>query len=73
MSASWRNAVSSRLNTRAAAAVEILLVLAITVAHRVLRIIPVDEILPIFVLGWVSLWLRGTGWKGVGFARPRTW
>lgn len=73
MSASWRSVTSSRLNTRAAAAIEILLVLAITIGHRVLRVIPVDETLPILLLGWVSLWLRGTGWRGVGFARPASW
>jgi len=62
-----------RLNTRAAAAVEILLVLAITVGHRVLRIIPVDETLPIFLLGWLSLWLRRVGWSGIGLRRPASW
>jgi len=70
MSAHWRAAVGSRLSTKPAAAAEILLVLAITVGHRVLRIIPVDETLPIFVLGWASLWLRGVGWKGVGLETP---
>jgi uncharacterized protein len=27
----------------------------------------------LFVLGWVSLRLRGLRWKDVGFARPRSW
>ncbi len=35
--------------------------------------IPVDETLPIFLLGWVSLWLRKVGWRGVGLARPASW
>jgi uncharacterized protein len=69
----WREVASSRLNTRAAAAVEILLVLGITVGHRVLRIIPVDETLPIFALGWLSLWLRRLGWRGIGLTRPASW
>ena len=73
MVASWRDATASRLNTRAAAAIEIGLVLALTIGHRVLRIIPVDETLPILILGCASLWLRGTGWRGVGFARPARW
>jgi hypothetical protein len=60
----------SRLDTRPAAAIEILLVLLITAGHRVFRIIPVDETYPILALGWLSLWLRGVGWKGVGLARP---
>ena len=73
MRASWRDAVSSRLNTRTAAAIEVGFVLAITIGHRVLRIIPVDETLVILVLGSASLWLRGRGWRGVGFARPASW
>jgi hypothetical protein len=67
---SWREVVSSRLNTRAAAVAEIVLVLGITVGHRVLRVIPVDETLPIFILGWLSLWLRRVGWRGIGLRRP---
>jgi membrane protease YdiL (CAAX protease family) len=27
----------------------------------------------LFVLGWISLRLRGMRWKDVGFARPRSW
>ena len=69
----WRDSVASALNTKAAAAAEIVLVLAITVGHRVLRVIPVDETLPIFMLGWLSLWLRRVGWKGLGLARPANW
>lgn len=64
---------TSRLNTKPAAAIEILLVLLITAGHRVFHIIPVDETYPILALGWVSLWLRGVGWKGVGLARPASW
>jgi len=65
--------MSLRLNTKAAAAGEILLIIAITLGHRVLRIIPVDETLPIFLLGWLSLWLRRVGWRGVGLTKPRSW
>lgn len=73
MGSSWRELVSSRLNTRTAAAAEIVLVLGLTVGHRVLRVIPVDETLPIFVLGWLSLWWRRLGWRGVGLTRPANW
>ena len=73
MASSWRDVVSPRLNTRAAAAFEIALVLAITVGHRVLGVIPVDETLPIFILGWLSLWLRRIGWRGVGLTKPANW
>jgi membrane protease YdiL (CAAX protease family) len=65
--------LASSLTTRAAAAGEILLVLALTLGHRVFHIIPVDETAPIFLLGWLSLWLRGVGWTGVGLKAPRSW
>jgi hypothetical protein len=65
--------VAALLESRVAAAIEIVLVLLITVGHRVLRIIPVDETLPILGLGWLSLWLRRVGWKGVGLSRPARW
>ena len=42
------------LNTRTAAAVEILLVLLITAGHRVFHVIPIDETLPILAMGWLS-------------------
>jgi uncharacterized protein len=64
---------TSRLNTKPAAAIELLLVLLITAGHRVFHIIPVDETYPILALGWLSLWLRGVGWKGVGLTRPASW
>ena len=73
MNPCWQTAIVSRLNTRGGAAVEIAFVLALTVGHRVVRVIPIDETVPILVLGWVSLWLRGSGWKGVGFATPASW
>lgn len=63
----------ARLNGRTAAIAEILLVLALTVGHRVVHLIPVDETLPIFLLGWLSLWLRKVGWRGVGLAKPAGW
>jgi CAAX protease family protein len=64
---------ASRSNGKPAAAIEILLVLLITAGHRVFHIIPVDETYPILALGWLSLWLRGVGWKGVGLTRPASW
>jgi membrane protease YdiL (CAAX protease family) len=71
--ASWRQKTAVILNTKWAAVVEIVLVLLITAGHRVFHIIPIDETLVILALGWLSLWLRGIGWKGVGFRRPKSW
>ena len=73
MSRAWRGAAAARLNTRAAAAAEVLLVVLITVGHRVLRVIPGDETFWVLALGWLSLWLRGVGWRGVGLVRPPSW
>lgn len=70
MSGAWRDVTLSALRTKWAAALEILLVVGITLGHRVFRIVPVDETLPIFLLGWVSLWLRRVGWGGIGLRRP---
>jgi membrane protease YdiL (CAAX protease family) len=66
----WRGRAGSALQSRRAAAAELLAIVAITVGHRVFHLIPVDETLPVFLLGWLSLWLRGTGWRGIGLQRP---
>jgi hypothetical protein len=29
--------------------------------------------LPIILLGTISLWLRGIGWRGIGLRRPESW
>jgi hypothetical protein len=29
--------------------------------------------LPLLLLGWLSMWLRGVGWRQVGLARPKSW
>lgn len=31
------------------------------------------SIIPFFLWGWLSLWLRGLGWRDVGLRRPRNW
>lgn len=66
----WHARAGAALRSRWGAVLEILAVVAITFGHRVLHVIPVDETLPIFLLGWASLWLRGVGWRGVGLVRP---
>ena len=70
MSIGWRDRAGAALRSRWATAVELLAIVGITVGHRVFHVIPVDETLPIFLLGWLSLWLRGEGWRGVGLRRP---
>jgi membrane protease YdiL (CAAX protease family) len=66
----WRWRSGAALGTRPAAAGELALAVALTLGHRYSRIVPVDESLLLFVVGWASLWLRGVGFRGVGLARP---
>ena len=35
--------------------------------------IPLSSTPFLFLLGWVSLWLRGIGWRAVGLKRPARW
>lgn len=49
---------------------ELAIVLALTVGHRQ---VPLSATPFFLVLGWISLRLRGLGWRDVGFVRPRRW
>ena len=35
--------------------------------------VPVSSTPVIFLFGWLSLWLRGQGWRAVGFTPPANW
>jgi uncharacterized protein len=37
------------------------------------HIVILSKTIDLFLLGWVSLWLRGIGWRGVGLRRPLGW
>lgn len=50
--------------------VEFGLVAAIFLADRHL---PVSKTPYLLAVGWLSLWLRRVGWRGVGFSRYRSW
>ena len=30
-------------------------------------------LIPLFIVGWLSLWLRQSGWRQVGLVRPASW
>jgi uncharacterized protein len=55
------------------AGVELLLAVLILVGHNIFQIIPISETPFIFLLGWISLRLRGLGWNSVGLVRPVSW
>jgi len=55
-----------------------LIALEIGVAILILTVylagyLPFSEIPFLLLFGWLSLWLRGVGWKGVGLKRPARW
>jgi hypothetical protein len=37
------------------------------------HIVTLSKTINIFLLAWLSLWLRGIGWRGVGLRRPIDW
>ena len=48
--------------------------LAVTLLPVTLALLQVSRtIIPLFVLGWLSLWLRRKRWKDVGLYRPAGW
>ena len=55
------------------AGVELLLAVLILVGHNIFQVIPVSETPFIFLLGWISLRLRGLRWSSVGFVKPKSW
>ena len=55
------------------AVVELLLAVLILVGHNIFDIVPLSETPFIFLLGWISLRLRGQGWSSVGLRRPASW
>lgn len=57
---------------RALVAAELVVVLLI-VAGGLFGVIPFSSTPFLLLLGWLSLWLRGVGWRGVGLRRPASW
>ena len=51
---------------------EMIVVLLVTVAYLA-DFIPLSDTPYLLLLGWLSLWLRGTGWRSVGLRRPASW
>lgn len=51
---------------------EVVLGALIVVGHSVYHIVP-NEVLILFVIGWISLRARDGGWKTVGLRKPGSW
>jgi uncharacterized protein len=66
-----RDRLGNFLGTSWAALVEILLALGLVLLTAV-EWLPTPTI-PLLVVGWLSLWLRRVGWRGIGLRRPVSW
>jgi len=57
------------------AAAEIAAFALVLFGHDVFRwrFIPVGEVMPFFVIGWISLRLRGLRWRDIGLRTPASW
>ena len=44
----------------------------VVVGHNIFRILP-NEVPILFIVGWISLRLRNSGWKYAGLGRPKSW
>jgi hypothetical protein len=70
---SWREAIGGPLRKRRwLVAAELLFVIPIPFALRALGAIRNSSLL-LLLIGWLSLWLRGVGWRAVGLRRPASW
>ncbi|HET7087957.1 MAG TPA: hypothetical protein VFL17_04845, partial [Anaerolineae bacterium] len=49
-------------------------ILAVAFFPLVLALVQVSRtIIPLLLVGWLSLWLRRKSWKEIGFHRPPSW
>ena len=58
--------------TRLPSAAEFLVGAAVVIGHNVYRVVP-NEVPILFVLGLISLWVRGGGLASFGLTRPASW
>jgi membrane protease YdiL (CAAX protease family) len=70
--ASLRNRIGALLHDNQLATVTELLVALFFQALHVAGLLPTETI-PLLLLGWLSLWLRRSGWRHIGMARPASW
>jgi hypothetical protein len=52
---------------------ELALAIVLFLAVNIFHVLPVSEAVWILLLGWVSLRIRGMGWRAVGLVRPARW
>lgn len=59
-------------DSRLLSAAEMLLGAFVVIGHNVWRIVP-NEVVVLFAVGLLSLWLRNGGWSAIGIRRPDSW
>jgi hypothetical protein len=69
---SLRDRIGSALRESRPAIVIEMLVMLLILALRTFRLLPTATF-PFLLLGWLSLWLRRSGWRRVGLSRPVSW
>jgi uncharacterized protein len=65
-------AMPQSTRARMLSAAELLFGSAVVIGHNVYKAVP-NEVPILFVLGWISLRLRDSGWKTIGLVRPKSW
>jgi uncharacterized protein len=70
---STRDRIGEPLCRNKALIVAELALVALIFAAYLADFIPFSETPYLLLLGWLSLWLRRVGWRGVGLRRPESW
>ena len=60
----------SLLHDKLLISVELIIILLIVILANLSSFISFNETPILFLFGWLSLWLRGMGWRTVGLKRP---
>lgn len=67
----WRDRIEAFLENRLFITAELLVVVILQTLQAV-RFISA-ALIYLFVIGWLSLWLRKSGWRLIGLSRPTSW
>ena len=72
-SQSFREHARDKLRDNSLFVVAELLIVGLIFVADFIGVIPISKTPFLLLLGWLSLWLRGEGWRGVGLRRPPSW
>ena len=69
---SFRDRIGALLRDNQLVIAAEMLVVVLFQALHVAGLLPTETI-PLLLLGWLSLWLRRSGWRQIGMVRPANW